>query len=271
MKQILTTGRFLLFLVLAFSAGVFGGLVAQDYRGVDTGEKAACLEETAIIKAIRDVGPSVVSIVATRDLPLHQNNALNLGDKYFEDMIFGDGDLEVSGGSGFIVSPDGKVLTNYHVVDEPELDYSVILADGRTFPVTDIEPDEFYDIALLTLADEAGNPPSDLPTVQFGNSDELQVGQYVIVIGNALSKYSNTVTTGIISALNRSIPADSIDGMEALAHLIQTDASIYPGNSGGPLVNLKGEVIGITTAIASDAEGIGFAIPASDFEVLIGG
>lgn len=271
--------RYLIFLAfLAVAGGVFGGFLAQNYGTTDEAPaevtEKVYIEESSIIEAVKEVGPAVVSVVATRDLPLYKNSALNFDDSYFEGLIFGDssdqeGGRKVSGGSGVVVSPNGLVLTNYHVVDNPESDYTVILNDGRNYDVANVQADQIHDIALLTLVDEEGNNPTDLPTANLGDSDQLQVGQHVIAIGNSLAKYSNTVTTGVISALNRSIAADSIDGDGSLINLIQTDASIHPGNSGGPLISLNGEVIGITTAVSASQESIGFAIPSNDISSIL--
>jgi len=265
---------------LAFVGGVFGGILANHYEDEEPllADKAY-LEESSIVQAIRDVAPAVVSIVATQDLPLYREGVMDFDDTYYQETI-SDSDKKaadvkaaearrISSGSGVVVSSDGRVLTNYHVVDDSDVSYSVIALDGTTYEVAEIEADRLHDIALLTLSVSDGGPSINLPMAQLGDSDQLQVGQHVIAIGNALATYSNTVTTGIISALNRTIAADSIDGDNGLTNLIQTDASIHPGNSGGPLVNLQGEVIGITTAVATGLDGIGFAIPSNDIVPLL--
>jgi serine protease Do len=153
-------------------------------------------------------------------------------------------------GSGFIIEPDGLILTNYHVVDNAEK-ITVRLLDGRELAGRVVGKDQKTDIALVKIS------ARDLPVAPLGDSDRLEVGEWVMAIGNPFG-LDNTVTSGIVSAKDRQIGAGPYD------HFIQTDASINPGNSGGPLVNLQGEVIGIDTAIFSQSGGnigIGFAIP----------
>jgi serine protease Do len=153
-------------------------------------------------------------------------------------------------GSGFIIEPDGLILTNYHVVDNAEK-ITVRLLDGREFAGKVVGKDQKTDIALVEINSR------DLPVAPLGDSDQLEVGEWVMAVGNPFG-LDNTVTSGIVSAKDRQIGAGPYD------HFIQTDASINPGNSGGPLVNLQGEVIGIDTAIFSQSGGnvgIGFAIP----------
>jgi S1-C subfamily serine protease len=154
-------------------------------------------------------------------------------------------------GSGFIVDSSGIVLTNAHVVSGADT-VTVTLRDGRTFQGEVKGADETMDLAVVKI------DGADLPVAPLGKSDDVQVGDWAIAVGNPLG-LDNTVTLGIVSTLNRSssqvgVPDKRID-------FIQTDAAINPGNSGGPLVNDQGDVIGINTAIRADAEGIGFAIP----------
>ncbi|MFL5779500.1 MAG: S1C family serine protease, partial [Chloroflexota bacterium] len=154
-------------------------------------------------------------------------------------------------GSGVIYDPHGWILTNRHVVANSQK-LTVELKDGRQFTGTVYGIDTLTDLAIVKI--EA----NDLPTASLGDSDGLKVGQLVIAIGSPLGTYSNSVTSGIVSAKGRSI---STDGSQNLTNLIQTDAAINPGNSGGPLLDAEGNVVGINTAIARDASGIGFAIP----------
>ena len=159
-------------------------------------------------------------------------------------------------GSGFIYDSNGWVLTNKHVV-EGASELQVILEDKRTFTVQSVQVDPLTDLAIVKI------DATDLPTAPLGSSDDLKPGQLAIAIGNPLGNYENSVTTGVVSGLGRQIQAGSAEGSssEQLDHLIQTDAAINPGNSGGPLVNSAGQVIGINTAVSTDAQGIGFAIP----------
>ncbi len=162
-----------------------------------------------------------------------------------EDAVFG-----VGAGTGFIISPDGQVVTNAHVVEDA-VTIKVMLSDGTVKSAELVQKDPTRDLAVLKIKGD------NLPAARLGNSAEVEVGDEVLAIGNALGLGDTpTVTTGIVSALNRQLQL----GGNRLTHLIQTDAAINPGNSGGPLVNANGEVIGVNTAIAGNAEGIGFAI-----------
>lgn len=161
-------------------------------------------------------------------------------------------------GTGVIVSKDGYIMTNNHVIDGAST-VAVTTSSGDIYEkVKVIGSDPLNDIAFLKI-----EKPKDLQPAALGDSSTLKIGQNVVAIGNSLGEYNNTVTSGIVSGLNRPVSAASEDGSstESLTGLIQTDAAINPGNSGGPLVNRAGQVIGINTAVASDAQGIGFAIP----------
>jgi len=219
-------------------------------------------QEEAIIKAIENIWPSVVSIVVTKDVPIIEQYFYNP----FEGFEFqipqyrekGTEKQEVGGGSGFIVSQDGLVLTNKHVVLDQTADYTVFTNDGKSYSAAVLARDPVQDIAILKIDQDGTGPFS---TVKFGDSDKLQVGQTVIAIGNALGEFRNTVSVGVVSGLGRTITASGGGMIETLEDIIQTDAAINKGNSGGPLLNLKGEVIGINTATVVDAQNIGFAIP----------
>lgn len=170
----------------------------------------------------------------------------------------GDGEkVKVGGGSGFIVHPDGLVLTNKHVVFDPDAEYTVITGDEKEHHGKVISRDPINDVAVLKI------DAKRLSAVQLGNSNKIELGQTVVAIGNALGLFTNTVSKGIISGLGRKISASMGQGgdMEHLRNVIQTDVAINQGNSGGPLINLDGEVIGINTAIIFGAQNIGFALP----------
>ena len=174
-------------------------------------------------------------------------------------FFYGYNSETASAGTGVIVTSDGYILTNKHVVEDTT-NIQVILSDGTTYENVKIAAlDPLNDIAFLKISNVSNLTPAEL-----GDSKTLNIGQEVIAIGNALGQYQGTVTSGIISGVNRSLTAESSNGMdqEDLTDMIQTDAAINSGNSGGPLVNAKGQVIGINTAVA-DANGIGFAIPIS--------
>lgn len=212
-------------------------------------------EESVVIDVVEKVSPSVVSIAVENVTIL-------------DPFGFSTGDKKQSGiGTGFVVSKDGLIVTNKHVVAEDRKYTAIIRSnDGseRKFEIKKIHRDPFNDLALIQV--EAG----DLVPVELGDSEQLKVGQKVIAIGNALGRFENTVTTGVVSGLGRGVtPFDPSTGLtERLEDLIQTDAAINPGNSGGPLVNSAGQVIGINTAVAS-AENIGFAIKINIVKQLI--
>ncbi len=201
--------------------------------------------EQSIIDAAKNVSPSVVSIVISNSLPVYQ---------------------EIGAGSGFIVSADGLVLTNKHVVSDNKADYTVLANDGQKYKAKVLALDPVQDLAVLKISRPSGTPSNDggaFKPVTLGDSSDIQIGQTAIAIGNSLGQFSNSVSVGVVSGLQRTISASDQIGTfsETLEGIIQTDAAINSGNSGGPLLNLKGEVIGINTAMAQGAQSIGFAIP----------
>lgn len=248
---------------------VFGQTVASSESNVlgvtNTGpSKTIVVEESsATIDAVQKVSPSVVSIVVTQDLSQLYNLT---GPNIFPFDLFGfdlesqledaEGKQEVGAGTGFIITSDGLILTNKHVVSTEGAEYTVIMNDGEQHTATVLDADPFNDIALIKIEAEGLTP------VELGDSDTLEVGQTVIAIGNTLGEYQNTVTRGIVSGLSRTVRAGDGNGnSETLEDIIQTDAAINHGNSGGPLINLDGQVIGVNTAINREGQLIGFAIP----------
>lgn len=217
------------------------------------------LQEAAIIRTVKESSPAVVSIVISKDVPIIEKylevGPFGIESKYRQK---GTEKKEIGGGTGFIVSEDGLILTNKHVVLNEEADYTVFTNDGRKFPAKVLAIDPVEDLAVLKIEQENN---AFFPVLKLGNSDNLEIGQAVIAIGNALAEFRNTVSAGVISGLGRKITASGGSFVETLEDVIQTDAAINKGNSGGPLLNLKGEVIGINTAMAVDAQSIGFAIP----------
>lgn len=211
--------------------------------------------------------PAVVSVVAMKDLSAYYDQFSFFGSPQAPTQ---EGELsQVSSGTGFIITPDGLVVTNKHVVEDDEAEYIVIMDDGTQLDAEVLDKDPLNDIALLQIVGD-DERLGDLPTVEFADSDAISVGDPVIAIGNALGEYSNTTTVGIISATGREIIASSgMGSSENLVNLIQTDAAINPGNSGGPLLNLNAEVVGMNTAIDTTASGIGFAIPANDIAMVV--
>ncbi|MDE4542935.1 trypsin-like peptidase domain-containing protein [Thermoanaerobacterium sp. R66] len=159
-------------------------------------------------------------------------------------------------GSGFIVDKNGYIITNNHVASPESKKLTIYLSDGSTLPGKVLWSDSTLDLSVVKVN------AKNLPTIPLGDSDKVQVGQTVIAIGNPLGlRFERTVTSGIISALNRSLPIEENNKQKIMEDLIQTDASINPGNSGGPLVDAQGNAIGINTAKVTTAEGLGFAIP----------
>lgn len=208
-----------------------------------------------IATAVQKVGPAVVRINATRKVPNPISDALK--NPFFR-RFFGEDEqpipqerIERGTGSGFILSENGELLTNAHVVADTDT-VQVTLKDGRTFEGKVVGVDAITDVAVVKI------PENKLPTVKLGNSQNLIPGQWAIAIGNPLG-LDNTVTIGIISATDRT--SAQVGVPDKRVSFIQTDAAINPGNSGGPLLNAQGEVIGVNTAIRADAQGLGFAIP----------
>lgn len=159
-------------------------------------------------------------------------------------------------GSGFIISDDGLIVTNKHVVANTDAKYKVVVGKDEVVEVKEIYRDPLNDLAILKI-DKSG-----LNAVTLGDSSKLKVGQLVIAIGTALGEFRSTVTTGVISGLGRGIVAGgAAEGSEKLDNVIQTDAAINPGNSGGPLFNSSGEVIGVNVAVSASGQNIGFALP----------
>ena len=214
--------------------------------GYYTGGNATEFKEDSVAGIAQKVTPAVVSIIGeTRSSGY---------------SIFGGSSTSQSAGTGMIVSSDGYIITNKHVV-EGVSKLSVVTDAGDTYSdVKVVGTDPLNDVAYIKI-----DGAKDLPTVTLGDSKTIGIGQPVLAIGNALGAYQNTVTQGIVSGIGRSLKASDSNGSktETLTDMIQTDAAINPGNSGGPLVNAAGEVIGINTAVSTTANGLGFAIPIS--------
>lgn len=226
-------------------------------------------DDKLVINTISKVMPAVVSITIAKHLedlekeipkdiyPFLPGGPTDPKLQIPGNMIDKRGMVQIGGGSGFIVDPNGLVLTNKHVIGDPKAEYTVIANDGRKFSAEILSRDPINDVAILKI------DGSDLPTIQLGDASRLQLGESAIAIGNALGIFKNTVSLGIISGLSRSISAqdDPNAPFQEMRGLIQTDAAINPGNSGGPLVDIRGLAIGINAAIVFGAQNIGFAIP----------
>lgn len=270
------TSAVLMALLAGFLGGVFGGTYAapwyqrnilrqQPPGSVVENKKIVLDEESAIVSAVEQVNPAVVSIVVSKDLPKYEQFGFPFDDFFFP-VPSPSGETEkqqVGAGSGFIVTKDGLIVTNKHVAFDAAAEYTVITPDGAKHPAKVLAADPFNDLAVIKIEAQ------DLPTVTLGDSDKLKLGQRVIAIGNALGEFQNTVTTGVVSGIGRTITAGGGAQTERLSEVIQTDAAINPGNSGGPLINLGGEVIGVNTAVSQQAEAIGFAIPINQVKKVI--
>jgi serine protease Do len=254
--------------MFSISAGFLGGWLGAESHSKQAvsntaAQRQVVSSESNLISGIaKTVGPSVVSVNVT-------------GQTAGQTTIFGTsgGSTQQSAGTGFIVSSDGVIVTNRHVVPAGTTSVNIVMSDGTEFDnvqvigrTNDSDP---LDVAFLKVSDKKGKT---FTPVTLGDSSKMQIGEMVIAIGNALGQFQNTVTSGIISGHGRQVQAGDSNGLgntENLQDLFQTDAAINEGNSGGPLVNADGQVIGINTAVAGNAQNIGFAIPINDLNTLI--
>jgi len=234
---------------------VVGLFPPTDSTQVDRPLNTFARVDEQVIDLVQTANEAVVNITVSKKISRSVPSNLDVS----ENLDVSGQLLEVGGGSGFVISEDGLIVTNRHVVEDEDAVYSIVYASGQSFEAQVLAKDPVLDIALLKVD---GN---NLPTVPLGDSDTLRPGQTVIAIGNALAELGNSVTRGVVSAIGRRVEAGDGNGRnEILDHAIQTDAAINPGNSGGPLLNLSGEVVGINTAISSRGQSVGFAIPIND-------
>jgi serine protease Do len=262
-------------LVIGLLAGFAGGLLGASVHdnGVTGGsslsaQKKVVTSQSQLISQIaKTVGPSVVSV----DVVSQTTDSSGSFDSLFG--LGGGTSQQESAGTGIILNSDGLIVTNRHVVPSGTTSVSVTLSDGTELKNVEVlgrtNDNDSLDVAFLKITNAQGHK---LTPAIIGDSSQVQVGDAVVAIGNALGQFQNTVTSGIISGFGRSVQAGDSTGSQAsenLDDLFQTDAAINEGNSGGPLVNLNGQVIGINTAIASDSQSVGFAIPISDVSGLI--
>jgi serine protease Do len=287
--------KFFVLLVAASVFGFIGGAVAPSFdkmlreqskifsRGLENGKEsmekgvrpgrqdADSADDQTIVNLVERNATGVVSIVISKDVPKVRN--------FFQNPFFldpfdmrgqegqGSGSTQkrqIGSGSGFLVSQDGLVVTNKHVVSDTDAEYTVITSDGEEHSAKVLARDPMHDIAVLKID---GN---DFPSLDLGDSDQVKVGQTVIAIGNPLGEFANSVTRGIISGVKREVSAGSGFGQsEHLSDIFQTDAAINPGNSGGPLFNLSGEVVGVNVAMAQGAENIAFALPINQVKRIV--
>jgi serine protease Do len=234
------------------------GLSAATARAADNDVN---LRKTVIVDVVRKTKDAVVNVSTTKVIT---RRVSPFGaDPFWQQFDFGGEIMRIpanSLGSGFIIHPDGYVVTNNHVIDRAR-QIKVELADGRKLDADLISADSDADLAILKIASD-----KPLPTIELGDSSDLMIGEPAIAVGNPLG-YSHSVSTGIVSAVHRDLKGPG--EKTTLADLIQTDAAINPGNSGGPLLNAYGQVIGINTAIRGDAQNIGFAIQVNRLRDLV--
>lgn len=236
-------------------------LPRQVSERLETSSQRLVTEENVVIDVAEKVSPSVVT-VRIKKTEVFRVPSFDL-DPFSDPFGFfrregrtQERKVEQDIGTGFVISADGLIVTNRHVVGDREAKYEVVTRDDKTYEVQKIYRDPVNDLAILKL-DVGGLKP-----VEMGNSSKLKVGQFVVAIGTALGEFRHTVTTGVVSGLGRGIVAGSpFEGSERLDDVIQTDAAINPGNSGGPLLNSAGQVVGVNTAVSSQGQNIGFAIP----------
>src|SRR3990167_3484466 len=243
--------------ILLFSLGIWNSVSSYlpnlakviEKKGVNSLEKVKIVsEESAVIDIVEKVSPSVVTVgIESRIINFDPFDIFSRPQATQQEQNIG---------SGFVVSADGLIVTNKHVVDVPGK-YKVITNDGKKYDVKSIYRDPINDIAIVKIN------ATELKPVEMGDSSRVKVGQLVVAVGTPLGEFRGSVTKGIVSGIGRGITAgSSFEGFaEKLDDVIQTDAAINPGNSGGPLLNSAGQVIGVNVAIAASAENIGFAIP----------
>jgi len=271
------------FILGSFSGAAFGVVFALSLAGdaparqllldaptrVVTEKRVMLAEDKEVIQAVKAVSPSVVSIEVTKDVaPFFTGSAMPF-DQFFGFVQEPGSDTpsrrqQVGGGTGFVISEDGLILTNRHVVSDQEAEYEVVMPDGTSYEAKVLARDTILDVAVLKI-DATG-----LPVARLGSSSEMEIGETVIAIGDALSEYRNTVTKGVISGIGRRVlAADGLGSSEIIEEAIQTDAAINPGNSGGPLIDIRGNVVGVNTAVNRAGQSIGFAIPIDAVKLVI--
>ncbi|MCX6723507.1 MAG: trypsin-like peptidase domain-containing protein [Candidatus Staskawiczbacteria bacterium] len=220
--------------------------------------------KSPIIKIAKRVCPAVITVIVSKDLPKAENfYSFPFGGEEYVMPKLEKGQkskmekTQIGGGSGFIVSKNGYVLTSNHVVSDTTADYTVILDPKHKYPAKILSRNPINDTAVLKIDGEK------FSYLEMADSDKIELGEDVVAVGNALGEFTDTLSAGIVSGLSRFITAfGGMDHqMQNLRGLIQTDAAINPGNSGGPLINMECQVIGINTAMIAGAQNIGFAIP----------
>lgn len=229
-------------------------------------------QDELLTAAVSKVTPAVVSIVISKEVP---NLTVTYENPFGDDPFYKNFNIrvpvyhqngttlqKVGAGTGFIITSDGYILTNRHVVNVASAQYTVLLSNGKQQPASVVYIDQNNDIAIVKIEGK-------YTAAALGDSNSLQLGQSVIAIGNALGEYNNSVSVGIISGLDRSIQASGRGMVEQLSGVIQTDAAINPGNSGGPLLDLNGRVVGVNVATVQGSNSISFSIPINTVKGII--
>lgn len=271
MQQYVSRHVFVVCMLLALVAGGFAGgavtIIAPYVKGTPFAQQVAGRvnapeilisgdEAQQTVNVVKRTSPSVVAIDVRKTVSASRTRVPRLDSPFAVDNV-STTQLRVGGGSGFFVSTDGLIVTNRHVVDDETATYSITRQDGSQYPAKVLDVDSVLDLAILKVE------LTDTVPLELGDSDAAEVGQTVLAIGNALAEFQNSVTKGVISGKNRRIIAGGAGGDELIEEAIQTDAAISPGNSGGPLLDLNGKVIGVNTAISESGQSLGFAIPAN--------
>jgi len=252
---------FCLIFVVGLAVGLFGVNYFQSTVDKAVADNLRLDDQEATIRAINKIVPAVVSII------VYDQETIYILDLMTGQQTQQTSKVEKGSGTGFLISADGLILTNKHIANagkERTAEYRIILNSGKQYYAQLIGKDPLNDFAILKIFDK------NLPYVNLGDSDKLQLGSTVMAIGNALGRYQNSVTKGIVSGIGRSlIASDQAGNAEALDNVLQTDAGINQGNSGGPLIDLLGNVVGINVAIDQGGSSIGFAIPINDARPVI--
>lgn len=258
--QLLVSWQYILAEKSDFSDFLQSNASASAQQAVQTQNQGSLNLQEQIVTTVEREKQSVVNIVITKNLSYFLQDPYSF---WWQGSV-AQRETQIGGGSGIIVSDSGLVLTNKHVVRDMEADYTVVMYDGTTRKVTDIWRDPIIDIAVLQLA-PLNNVQVLRPASFVDISERVNIGQFVLAVGNALAEYQNSVTLGILSAKNRMLDTREQDSL--YIGLYQTDTSINPGNSGGPLFDIYGRVIGVNTAINAYGDGIWFALPVTQWFV----
>lgn len=249
----------LLLIVILITGGVFLGIFLSKNiikpKTITETKIEVVDEETVVTRVVEKANDSVVTVAISKDV---LNNSLDVFRQMFgvyEEKVEST-NIERDIGTGFIISEDGLIVTNKHVVSDLGAKYKVVIGKDETVEVANIYRDPINDLAIIKVN------KSGLKPVEMGDSSKLKVGQTVIAIGTALGEFRSTVTKGVISGLGRGITAGGVGiGMEKLEDVIQVDAAINSGNSGGPLFDSSGKVVGVNVAVSQGGQNIGFALP----------